>query len=206
VNIFVPKFYFAMSTKTQEQEEVRQKAYAEAMRYMSNAKETLQKARKEDKYYNDKKYVRMACGTAYSGTLVALDAYLLLKGVRDPKKKSIDFYRKNIALLDKSLLRDLNSAYNILHIDGYYDGILRVDAIKSGFDIAYEIIDQIKPLSDSAHLAPPKHPAQPIFPGALLIPSLMLWIAGFVRLAANAFATPYAPKPSLLKRIYSFFA
>ncbi|GHV65316.1 hypothetical protein FACS1894199_05680 [Bacteroidia bacterium] len=32
----------------EEQEGIKQRAYAESMRYMSNAKETLQKARKED--------------------------------------------------------------------------------------------------------------------------------------------------------------
>jgi hypothetical protein len=196
---------------TEAQEGVKQKVYAEAMRYMENAKETLKRAGKEGKYYTDKKYVRMACGAAYSGALIALDAYLLLKGTPVPKKKSIDFYRKNIATLDKSLLRDLNSAYNILHIEGYYEGILRVDAIKSGFDIAYEIIEQIKPLSDSYHLAPPHRPAQPIFPGVLFIPSLMLWIAGFLRLEVKAFAASHMPeqqhgKPSLLRRIHSLFA
>ena len=68
----------------QNSEQIRQTSYAEAIRYMNNAKEVLQKARKDGKYYADKKYVRMACGTAYSGTLVALDAYLLLKGVPEP--------------------------------------------------------------------------------------------------------------------------
>ena len=166
----------------QNPEQIRQTSYAEAIRYMNNAKEVLQKARKDGKYYADKKYVRMACGTAYSGTLVALDAYLLLKGVPAPKKKSIDFYRRNIATLDKSLLRDLNSAYEILHLDGYYDGLLRADTIKSGFDVAYEIIEQIKPLSGNYQPASnPRKPAQPIFPGALFIPSLMLWVASFLR-------------------------
>ena len=50
---------------------------------MENAKSTLQKARKEGKRYSDKKYVRMACGAAYSAILIALDAYLLLKGWPD---------------------------------------------------------------------------------------------------------------------------
>jgi uncharacterized protein (UPF0332 family) len=170
----------------QKQEQIRQAYYAEAIRYMDNAKDVLKKAQKEDKDYKDKKYVRMACGTAYSGILVALDAYLLLKDVPEPKKKSIDFYRKNIATLDKSLLRDLNSAYSILHLAGYYDGVPRVETIKSGFNLAYDIIDRIKPLAGGSYPAPtPRHPAQPIFPGALFIPSLMLWVAGFLRIAGS---------------------
>jgi hypothetical protein len=171
----------------QKQEQIRQAYYTEAIRYMDNAKDVLQKAQKDGKYYRDKKYVRIACGTAYSGILVALDAYLLLKGVPKPKKKSIDFYSKNIATLDNNLLRDLNSAYSIVHLNGYYNGLLRVDAIKSGFDVAYDIIDRIKPLSGGSYPAStPRHPAQPIFPGALLIPSLILWVAGFLRIVGSA--------------------
>lgn len=129
------------------QEEVKQQAYAEAMRYMSNAKEVLQKARKEDDFYGDPKYVRMACGTAYSGVLLALDAYLQLKDVEMPKKKrrSIEFYTSNVAQLDKKLLSHLNSAYHVLHLDGYYDGVCDAILVKRGFDNAYQIIDKIKP-------------------------------------------------------------
>ena len=48
----------------QEQQELREKSYAEAIRYMDNAKETLKKAGKEDYFYKDKKYVSSACGIA----------------------------------------------------------------------------------------------------------------------------------------------
>jgi len=40
---------------------------------MDNAKSYLINAQKKDGYYLDKKYVKTACGTAYSGLLVALD-------------------------------------------------------------------------------------------------------------------------------------
>jgi hypothetical protein len=39
----------------------------------------------------------------------------------------------------------LNTAYDILHLEGYYRGITRIKTIESGFDAAYDIIDQIKP-------------------------------------------------------------
>ncbi|GHV65334.1 hypothetical protein FACS1894199_05740 [Bacteroidia bacterium] len=132
----------------EEQEGIKQRAYAESMRYMNNAKATLQKARKEDNYYADKKYVRTACGTAYSGVLLALDTYLELKGVEMPKKKrrSIKFYTSHVAQLDGKLLNELNTVYEILHLDGYYDGIQKADVIKSGFDSANEIINKIKPI------------------------------------------------------------
>jgi hypothetical protein len=97
--------------------------------------------------------VRTACGTAYNGVLLALDTYLMLKDVELPKKKkrrSIEFYEQNISKLDGKLSKHLGSAYNILHLSGYYDGELSVSVITAGFDVAYEIINKIKPLTPDA--------------------------------------------------------
>jgi hypothetical protein len=133
----------------EEQQELKQKSYAEAMRYMDNAKETLQKARKEDDYYRDIKYVRTACGTAYNGVLLAVDAYLRMKDVVLPvkKRKSVEFYTDTIAKLDGKLMKEFRNAYDILHLWGYYDGIRDVIVVKRGFDTAYNIIAKIKPIT-----------------------------------------------------------
>jgi len=131
-----------------EQEELKEKCYTEAMRYIDNARECLQKAKKEDRHYRDSKYVRMACGTAYSGVLIALDGFLALKDVEQPKKKrrkSIEYYKENVGKLDRKLLTTLNSVYNILHLSGYYDGENNANVIKEGFEEAYIIIEKIKP-------------------------------------------------------------
>jgi hypothetical protein len=140
-----------------EQELTKQSGYAEAMRYIANAKEALKKAGKDGrdgKAFKDRKYVRSASGTAYSGVLVALDAWLELKGVEVPKEakgpksqrnKTIKFYRAATAGLDKKMLRDLNLVYESLHLSGYYDGTLMVSTIKSGFEVAEDIINRIKP-------------------------------------------------------------
>ena len=132
---------------TIEQMQLREKSYAEAMRYMDNARETLKKAGRVDNHYSDKKYVRSACGTAYSGVLVALDTYLELKDVEMPRKKrrSIEFYLKSLARLDRKLLKDLDITYDTLHLSGYYDGNLDARVIAAGFDNAYQIIERIKP-------------------------------------------------------------
>ena len=131
----------------EEQESVKERYYSEAIRYMDNAKECLKKAKKEDEYYHDSKYVKMACGTAYSGVLVALDGFLKLKGLNKTGKqrKSIEYYQSNITKIDKKMLDYLNSAYKILHLSGYYDGVEDVRVITAGFDNAYSIIDKIKP-------------------------------------------------------------
>ena len=45
------------------------------------------------------------------------------------------------------MLNYLNSAYQILHLCGYYDGIEKSKVVKSGFDEAYKIIEKIKPIN-----------------------------------------------------------
>ena len=132
----------------QEQKEVRERYYNEAVRYMDNAKECLVKAKKEGKFYADRKYVKMACGTAYNGVLVALDGYLITKDVEVPKgkkRKSIEFYHNHLAQIDKKMLKTLNGVYEVLHLWGYYDGTNMVAVVKAGFDGAYTLIEKIKP-------------------------------------------------------------
>ncbi|MDR2585245.1 MAG: DUF5618 family protein [Prevotellaceae bacterium] len=133
----------------QEQQQIKEKYYGEAIRYMNNAKECLTKAKKEGSYYQDQKYVRMACGTAYSGLLIALDCFLLLKGIHQPggkERKSIEYYQENIAKIDKKILVTLNCAYQILHLSGYYDGIAKATVVRDGFSEASKIIERIKPI------------------------------------------------------------
>jgi hypothetical protein len=129
----------------EDQQAVKQKGYAEAMRYIANAKDTLKLAGQNGRYYSDPKYVQTACGTAYNGVLVALEYFFKLKKVPLPKiGKSIKYYRQG--LKDYRKIKDaLDSAYNVLHIRGYYEGSLDSDLIKLGFARAKEIIDQLKP-------------------------------------------------------------
>ncbi len=131
----------------------KQNRYREAVRYISNASEILRtKAKKKDKYYEDDKYVRMACATAYNGTLVATEAYLEMKGKPIEKKKwariNVDDYRTRLAKLDKSVLRSFNTAYEILHLVGYYEGETKASIILGGIDAAIDIINQIKPVGE----------------------------------------------------------
>ncbi|GHT66992.1 hypothetical protein FACS189452_03870 [Bacteroidia bacterium] len=135
-------------TIKEQQEQSKLEPYAEALRYMNNAEEILQKTRKEDNFYLDRKYVQIACGAAYLGVLVALSTWLKLRGIPDPpkrKRKTIGFYTDNVARLDGKLSMHLHATYEILHREGYYDGVQKADIIRSGFNSAYEIISRIKP-------------------------------------------------------------
>jgi len=130
----------------EEQKAIKIEYYNEAIRYMDNAKETLKKAGKEDRFYKDSKYVKTACGIAYNGVLIALNGYFILKEVPKKKgRKDIDFYKSSVSKIDKKLLEYVNEAYEILHLFGYYDGTKNVKVVTEGFDLAYAIIEKIKP-------------------------------------------------------------
>ena len=127
-----------------------QNPYKESMRYIDNARETLKLAGKEDRNYQDEKYVHSACGIAYIGVLKALNVLFNIKQV--PKKrgrKFIEYYQESLAKIDKKLLNYLNNAYQLLHLDCYYEGITNVKAIDEGFENAVLIIEALKPYSNN---------------------------------------------------------
>ena len=133
---------------TEEKNELKKSSYLEAMRYIENAKEALHKAKRQGKYYTDAKYVRTASGVAYSGMLLALDTFLRIKNIKPPAKsrKSIDWYRDNLRKIDWKLLNEVNAAYDILHLLGYYEGHNVAEVINSGIDSAVFVIKKIKPV------------------------------------------------------------
>ncbi len=131
----------------------RQSRHREAIRYIENASEILRtKARKKDKYYEDDKYTRMACATAYNGVLLAANTYIAMKGKPIEKKKgarvNVDDYRKRLTSLNKKVLNAFNTAYGLLHIDGYYEGMTSYDAIRVGMNAAMDLINEIKPVGE----------------------------------------------------------
>jgi len=131
----------------EEKNEIRRSAYTEALRYIDNAKENLHKAKKHGKYYGDAKYVRTASGVAYNAMLLALDALMRIKNIHQPSRnrRSIEWYRDQLRKMDGKLLNDVNTAYSILHLYGYYDGVTNVKVINEGIDSALSVIKHIKP-------------------------------------------------------------
>jgi len=122
----------------------------EASRYLKNAREILLSAPKEDSTYTDIKPVQEACGTAYLAVLKAADEYLLAKGV-DKKElpKSVDGYRellRKYALIHNGkLVREFEKVYDILHIAGYYRGLLwDVNVVKEAFKAAESFITKLE--------------------------------------------------------------
>jgi len=114
----------------------------EAHRYIENAKEILRdKAEKENGAYKDRKYVKMAGHTAYSGVLVALDG---LFGIKKKGRKSVLWYQEELAKMDKKILSTFNIVYDTLHLTMAYDGNLSVKIANIGLEEAETIIDWVE--------------------------------------------------------------
>ena len=114
----------------------------EAHRYLDNAKEILRdKAQKEDGYYKDRKYVKMAGNTAYASVLEALDG---LFGKKQKVRKSVEWYQEELGKVDRKLLNTFNSAYDNLHLAMGYDGNLNVKVCSAGIEEAEKIINWVE--------------------------------------------------------------
>lgn len=123
------------------------KKISESERYLNNASDILKKAGRVNGYYEDEKYVSSACGVAYKGVLLATDAFLAKYGKNVPEKKGrrhADNYRELLTKINKKALNSFNTAYYMLHISGYYEGVLNAKSIQSGFEALKELIDAAK--------------------------------------------------------------
>lgn len=125
--------------------------YCKALGYFQNAGEILRtKANKKGTHYQDEKYVRLACNSAYKGTLIALETYLELQGepirnANDRRKISVHDYRENLSVVDNQLLTHFNTVYNVLHLSAFWIGCPNVAVIHSGIESALEVLGEIRP-------------------------------------------------------------
>ena len=122
----------------------------EALRYLESAKAILKTASIEDNTYTDGKPVQEACGTAYLAVLKAIDEYLLKKGIDEKElPQSVDGYRemlrKYLMIHNGRLLKEFDKLYKLLHIAGYYRGLLEdVTVVKDALKAAKIFIEKVK--------------------------------------------------------------
>jgi hypothetical protein len=122
----------------------------EALRYLENAREMLKAVPVEDNTYTDVKPVQEACGTAYLAVLKAIDQYLIKKGVEEKElPQSVDGYRdmmrKYLMIHNGKLMKEFEKLYKLLHIAGYYRGLLEdVTVVKDSLKAARIFIEKIK--------------------------------------------------------------
>ncbi|MCF0072593.1 DUF5618 family protein [Dyadobacter sp. CY261] len=118
-------------------------AISEARRHIDNAKDFLSNnAKKQDGLYQDKKYVKIAGHTAYTGILLVLNELLGEKNKKTPK--SAEWYQYELSRVDKGLLSNFTTAYQILHIDMGYQGSKSADLALLGLQKAEKIIDWVE--------------------------------------------------------------
>jgi hypothetical protein len=124
--------------------------HKEALRYLNNAKEILNKVPVEDNRYTDIKPVREAFGTAYLSILEAINDVLLKHGFSKKElPKSVEGYRKAlqkyVTIHNGKLLKDFEMLYDALHIAGYYRGLIyNVDAVKDYIKSTKTFIEKLK--------------------------------------------------------------
>ena len=122
----------------------------EALRYLENAREMLKTVPVEDSTYTDVKPVQEACGTACLAVLKAIDKYLIKKGVEEKElPQSMDGYRdmmrKYPMIHNGKLMKEFEKLYKLLHIAGYYRGLLEdVTVVKDSLKAARIFIEKIK--------------------------------------------------------------
>jgi len=121
--------------------------YREAYRYYEDARERLRETSVIHNRYQDPKVVSEACGTCYLAVLLALDGYLLTRGVSPSNlPKTTTEYWSSIKerLAHNGKIQDaFNTAWEELHVAGYYRGFSSVGMIKDGFQNARWILDTL---------------------------------------------------------------
>ena len=115
------------------------KSIIEARRQLTNAKEILkEKAGKEDGYFLNKKYVKMAGLAAYKSVLFALDD--VLSNTKRSPRKSAEWYQIQLSNIDRKITRSFDDVYQILYISMGYDGAGNSKIAAIGLKAAEKII------------------------------------------------------------------
>ena len=116
----------------------------EARRYVENAKNILIENGDLDTdthLYGDRKYVKMAGNTLWSGVLLILDAVFHVRKDRRTRVH-IEDYQNAVNRRDGKLAKLVYTGYETMHRYMGYDGIQDKATCDAGFRIANDIIDR----------------------------------------------------------------
>lgn len=91
-------------------------------------------------FRRDKKYVRIAGNTLWSGCLIALEAVLQIR--KGKGRPSIEKYREAAGKRDRTLLNFINAGYETMHLFMGYDGAKERNVCDAGFARANDIINR----------------------------------------------------------------
>ncbi|MBK9248660.1 MAG: DUF5618 family protein [Ignavibacteria bacterium] len=116
--------------------------------YLSNAREIFAKSPKEGKLYVEDKYVREGAEIAYLAALIAIDGYLVKKGVAVEKlPQSIEEYWMHIKKYirhDSKFNENFMLVYQNLHICAHQLGSQSIALVKEGLVAVGDIIKLLK--------------------------------------------------------------
>lgn len=116
--------------------------FDDALRYLTNARDLLRKAGRQNGSYHDRKYIRLAGNCAWSGVLVAVDEYLRSKGIAKGRgRMSKEWYISQLSSLSRKLNMAFETAYEGLHLHMGYDGALNAKAADAHLEAGKHVIE-----------------------------------------------------------------
>ena len=130
------------------QPENRDNEFSPARRLLQAGREELARAQ-ESQGHDAAIGLRNSCGKGWLAVLESVNSYLILQGIPEAELPDTDRGRRYFA--GRYLNRNLRQAYShlrqIFHIDGYYEGTLRLSDGPGYFD---ELAEFIGSLEDAA--------------------------------------------------------
>jgi hypothetical protein len=121
--------------------------FNEAVRFYENAKQILSQVEIQYNRYVDTKPVQESAGTAYLAMLKAIDGFLIESGVhpKDLPTSTVDYQLalKKYSSRNGKVLAAFRTAWENLHVFGYYRAGAGVQMIKEGFESARFVIEKL---------------------------------------------------------------
>jgi hypothetical protein len=117
----------------------KQEAKMEALRYVENAREILsEKGKKQEGWYTDPKYVKMAGNTLWNGVLVALD-FRFPEVKKGKGRSSQGKYREKIR--DGKASHQFETGYQVCYLSMGYDGFRKETIMREAILNVKALID-----------------------------------------------------------------
>ncbi|MDI9355816.1 MAG: DUF5618 family protein [Chitinophagaceae bacterium] len=101
-----------------------------------------------NRYYQDKKYVKQVGHDGYVTILRGLDTFFAMRGVQKKGKKRVEWYERELYVVNKKLSEAFAVAYDTFHMSMHCDGNQDMDVAIVAFKKAEEILDGLEKIMD----------------------------------------------------------
>jgi hypothetical protein len=131
---------------TEEKNKIKSKAFVEASALLDEAVAVLKTTKVEFGYYQSSIKVRKVCILAHKALMIAIDAWLRVRGVRFTGKKSFKFYWQAAKELDDPMYSYFEVIHNMLYEDCYQNGFTEVDFVNNAVELVKAmVVKKIRP-------------------------------------------------------------